>query len=397
MPQSTTFATSPVLGTQEAPTDGSFLGRHEALQQLLKILPYCQSGQGKTVLLTGAEGLGKTTLIEQFMIQAHGSLGLSSIYVPVSAPTTLTQFVQSMVQALEQTAASVAEGLLVQIQADLDSIGIRWDQEQILSLLKPFFEDPHTITRPDTFAEALKSYLHNAVSFFKRLHPNVEGVIGGLVQTLTHPWLLIYAGMYYGQLQSYSQLKEALAQLPLEQLSVFVTQTTSADTLVSESPLPEEGGGLESEIHSAEPALKSWTAEVSSIRPVGQSASNAETTAEGSASSLNGTVLLAQSMAQLILALSHILSLYKHAFVLCFDQWDSLQDCVYEQQSAIKQFVSELIRHTAEKRNFFGFILLACRSEHESYLLGSALYNRFRQKMLLGPLSEKDMSALLSS
>jgi tetratricopeptide (TPR) repeat protein len=67
---------SPVIAPEAVVELGIFVGRAEPLQELFALLKRAVAGEAQAVFITGEPGIGKTTLVEQFLAQARSRRGL---------------------------------------------------------------------------------------------------------------------------------------------------------------------------------------------------------------------------------------------------------------------------------------------------------------------------------
>ena len=362
------------------------LGREAEQQQLLKLLSYCQTGQGKSVLVLGAEGIGKSALLHAFTREAERLTQTPSIILPVTAPTSLAELAGRLVNSVYHLAQEQAYQRLSQIQVLLSQLGFSWTETQVLELLKPFFEDPDLQTRPDAFEEGLALYLNNSLSFFKKLNPNSDRLIEQVIQQLNQPWLLIYAGFELGLLSPVADCRRLIQQ--------WAEWSASPGHPHSESPSEESPEILAEETVEDDSDAFAPTSNVIGLSHVSTTTLQRPESSEEVVS--NEVNQIARATANVFLAVSQILAIYKQAFILGLDQWDSIADLGLQTQSELKSFLNGVLRYTTDSAQFHGLIMLACRSEQESYLISNDLYNRFRQKLLLGPIEPSMQNRILA-
>ena len=72
--------------------------------------------------------------------------------------------------------------------------------------------------------------------------------------------------------------------------------------------------------------------------------------------------------------------------LIVLDEWDRILDA--PEREAMKSFFSEWLYQLTERKNAHLMMVITARTEGESYTLGGSIYNHFRTKMLLDPLSE---------
>lgn len=74
------------------------------------------------------------------------------------------------------------------------------------------------------------------------------------------------------------------------------------------------------------------------------------------------------------------------ALLIVLDEWDRILH--QPEREAIKEFFAEWLSRLTERKNAHLMLVMAARTEGESYTLGGAIYNHFRTKLLLDPLGE---------
>lgn len=72
--------------------------------------------------------------------------------------------------------------------------------------------------------------------------------------------------------------------------------------------------------------------------------------------------------------------------LIVLDEWDRILNM--PEREAMKSFFSEWLYQLTERKNAHLMMVITARTEGESYTLGGSIYNHFRTKMLLDPLSE---------
>ncbi|MCA9798020.1 MAG: AAA family ATPase [Cyanobacteria bacterium HKST-UBA04] len=360
-PQSDTMDTSSSkphhVRDHDDPTIPFCQGRSREQKRLLDILKACRQGEGSAVLITGAEGIGKSTLIEALMHQAYTThrnqlrayTRTLSLNIPLHPAASVDELTGRLADELDLLAKAVFEYQLDQVSDDLHDLGLQWTTRQFIELYEPIFDYPTQFNNPDAIGLLLKEKLSKALPFLKRVNMGAERKLDGIIDHLNSPWSILYAGFRTGRIDGYEALLKTIRP---EALPVF-------DPVAPRPLNPKE---FEATLTHAQ--------------------------------------VLAVSVAACMNAISRILAMYQQAFIVSLDQFDSLAEAPVVVQQATKAFISSIIGDTVgacEHQAYHGLIVVACRSEQESYLLNDGLMDLFNHHLLLGPLAFETQQTLLTA
>lgn len=163
-------------------------GRQSELQQILKALLPTPQGQGRSVLLIGEEGMGKTSLLaslEQILskTQTHKTLALT-----LSNAISVQEFQAEIQEALAQQATQWIDDALLQVNTYLSQAEITWTKDQLVLFLTQY--QLGALQNSDKWdADAITQKLFTSQSFFKKLKPGLKQICKHAADVLVNPWL----------------------------------------------------------------------------------------------------------------------------------------------------------------------------------------------------------------
>jgi len=318
----------------------SLPGRKAELRQLLKALNLCCSGQGKAVLVTGDEGIGKSALIDAFLELAP-QYHAQSFRVTCTPKTTAPLFFVSIVQALLGQAGQVVQQALDRINTHLAPLEFRWTQADLLKMISLVGLQSAVSHRDGLSQEIVLEAILRNMSFTKRMNPQVRQQLLPAVTELLSPRLTLAMSLMnpinaevQHALDAVQQITGQSRSIPLLTTSLY-EQTPEEDTSPLETvstPLPDLLSNL--------------------LNFINQGMQNRSA-----------------------------------CMVLVIEAWENLARMDTEETQAVKHFLNEVLRQTVEQRNTRLMILVENRTGQDSYTLGGSLYQALRVKVLVPPLS----------
>lgn len=354
----------------------AILGRKSELRQLLKALTLCRSGQGKAILIAGNEGIGKSALLETFMDIAHRVHGCQTLSIRLPGQLTPQILFIRTVEEILSLAHRILHEALHQANQTLGHIGLRWTQGDLIRIVALMHLQESVGNRQTLVAEQLSQSILSSVPFFKRMNASIKDQIDALAQTLANPWVTLAVSLINPinpQVQNaLSLVKQAAGDTPYD-----VRRLTSGHP-----GLPLLAGSTTFE---PTPAAESTNAQSQEPAP---SEEEVEPSGEADSSEAAPSVTRFQSaLIGLLAFINNALRSQQTALILAFDQWEALLKSPSTARQEINEMMSELLRQTVDQRDSRLMLIIACRSESESYTVGGSLYNALRVKYLVSPWS----------
>jgi len=326
----------------------SLPGRKAELRQLLKALNLCCSGQGKAVLVSGDEGMGKSSLVEAFLELAP-QYHAQAFTVACTPKTTAQSLFVSIVQALLGQAGQVVQEALERINTHLTPLELRWTQADLLKMISLLGLQSAVSHRDGLPQEILLEAILRNLSFTKRMNPQARQQLLPAVNELLSPQLTLAVSLMN---PINAEVQSALDAV--QQITGQARQIPLLTTLQEEQPSDE----------IAPPEAVS--------KPLPELLSN------------------------LLNFINQGLQSQSACLVLVIDAWENLALMDIELAQEVKHFLNEVLRQTVEVRNTRLMILVESRTGQESYTLGGSLYQALRVKVLLPAVCRHRDSTLKS-
>ncbi len=355
----------------------SLLGRKNELRQLIKLLTLCRTGQGKGVLVSGNEGIGKSAVLETFIDLAEQHYGSCVVRINWPQQITAQTFFAQIVAQIMSLANGVIQDALHEANKVLHPLGLNWNQGDLVrtvALLR-LQESMSGTQRAALAEEQLTQTIYSAIPFFKRLNPAIKSDIATLSKVLLNPWVTLsvsLANPINPHVQQAVQLVERIAG----NLQNTARQLSGGQAF--QSPMLTDS--------LMTPAITS--PEVVDLSP----ASSDDDISEESESLTDDPNLVSvqdvqAALINLLVFINSAIRGQQSAFILVVDQWEMLLEATEPVRNDIRGMMSEVLRQTVEQRDFRLLVMLASRCEQESYVLGGSLYNALRTKYLIPPIS----------
>jgi HEAT repeat protein/energy-coupling factor transporter ATP-binding protein EcfA2 len=389
---------SPSAATDAAAFENKLLdecglfGRRYDVKSLLKWFNMARSGQTKTVLITGDEGVGKTRLLqtlEEVCLKANYGqvLDLRGIY-HVSGERLYCH----LLDALNNLAEQLLEQALAQLCDLPTDLGLSWDfvmLKESLQLVKPLDQKSKVVdlSQQEALVRKIRSQIPVSQKLKRDITPELERIVG----ILSNPWLSIAHGIlsqdhpsiqkayrYKESLKPRMLMKEnkvarALNEL-LEEGSVDGSGETSSEVDVADNVSPD--------VSVAQAKL------VKTSAPVRKEPSDAEEDKTTQSE-------MVRHLMKVMQFINNYLRQSDSALLILMDDWQDVAILPESDREGLKRFVSSWLTALTEANNFYVMVCLATRPEGQSYSLGGELYSRFYQKLLLAPLPEMAFKKLL--
>lgn len=406
-------------------------GRKTELRQLLKLLNLAKTGQPKAALVTGDAGIGKTALLDTFVSLVHESVYCRVLNLGKMTYASPEEVYVTIVEKLQAEANDILDDALVAVNEITKELDLRWERQDLVRAIA-LVKLQESISGKDAVSqEQLVKAIRSQVPAVKKLKFSVNESIQKLVDLIVNPWVMIATSLLnpMGQpLQDAIRLAEILREydfnLPGDQDFTALLQENRVKSVArpeksasSREPLtPLEETGLSEDIVSAPRPARSVRADIDSElnvivdetvkplaidsdfmapvalqSPVHSSASFATTRIEAPPKPIKDPLI--KHLMAIFNFINATIENIDSGLLLVVDEWDRIQD--KPRQTELKEFFTEMIYHITEKKNYHFMVVMAARTEGESYTLGGALYNHFRTKLLLDALNESACGKLL--
>ncbi len=384
---------SPSAATDAAAFENKLLdecglfGRRYDVKSLLKWFNMARSGQTKTVLITGDEGVGKTRLLqtlEEVCLKANYGqvLDLRGIY-HVSGERLYCH----LLDALNNLAEQLLEQALTQLCDLPTDLGLSWDflaLKECLQLVKPLDHKTKVVdlSQQEALVRKIRSHIPVSQKLKRDITPELERIVG----ILANPWLSIAHGILS---QEHPSIQKAYLYKESLKPRILIKENMVARAL---NALLEEG--------STEAATSDVADEVAPDVSVAQAklVKSAPSVRKESADAEEDKTTQSEMVRHLMKVMQFINNYLRQsdsALLILMDDWQDVAILPESDREGLKRFVSSWLTALTEANNFYLMVCLATRPDGQSYSLGGELYSRFYQKLLLAPLPEMAFKKLL--
>lgn len=408
-------------------------GRKTELRQLLKLLNLAKTGQPKAALVTGDAGIGKTALLDTFVSLVHEGVYCRVLNLGKMTYASPEEVYVTLIEKLQAESNSILDDALVAVNEITKELDLRWERQDLVRAIA-LVKLQESIGGKDAVSqEQLVKAIRSQVPAVKKLKLSVNESIQKLVDLIVNPWVMIATSLLnpMGQaLQDAIRMAEILREydfsLPEDQdLSSLLQENRikpaprQEETPSAREPLaPLNEAGLGEGIVSApRPARSKSTPQIEAelnvivdetVQPLLDTdfmppATLSGAGAVGVTQNYNTTRIEAPPKPIKDPLIKHLMTVFNFingtienidsGILLVVDEWDRIQD--KPRQTELKEFFTEMIYHITEKKNFHFMVVMAARTEGESYTLGGALYNHFRTKLLLDALNDSACGKLV--
>jgi HEAT repeat protein/Cdc6-like AAA superfamily ATPase len=411
-------------------------GRKTELRQLLKLLNLAKTGQPKAALVTGDAGIGKTALLETFMGLVQEGVYCRVLNLGKMTYASPEEVYVTLIEKLQDEANSILDDALVAVNEITQELDLRWERQDLVRAIALVKLQESIAGKEAVSQEQLVKAIRSQVPAIKKLKLSVNESIQKLVDLIVNPWVMVATSLLNPMsppLQEALRLAEVLRE---KQFSLAPGQTYSSLLNESQAPsplrydhpvatkqplVPLDAMELSEGVISAPRAVKPRSAtieneldvivdetvrplEVSDFmppavipqkqhsgNPAGVSGNYSPARIEAPAKSIKDPLI--KHLMTLFNFINATLENIDSGLLLVVDEWDRIQD--KPRQIELKEFFTELIFHITEQKNYHFMVVMAARTEGESYTLGGALYNHFRTKLLLDALNESACRKLI--
>ncbi len=353
----------------------ALLGRKSELRQFIKSLTLCRSGQGKAIFLSGNEGIGKSSILETFLDLAQNAYGCRSVSVSLSGrPNAHLLFSQIVKEILGLANQTIHQSLQASNQI-LQPLGVYWSQGDLIRIVALIRLQESVNTSQSMAIEQISDAIYGAMPFFKRFNTSVKEQIDALAEILADPWLTLsvsLANPINPQVQKALGMVEQILGTPQNQMRLLSSTLPDMPLISPVSDTSQEA------LEQAGP---------SRLVTQNEGAQNADVVEIENNTSLPSFESLQTALNSLMSFINQGLQAHQSAFILVFDQWEALFNASFGEIKVINDLFGEMIRQTVDQRNSHMMVVVSCRSESESYVVGGGLYNTLRVKYLVPPLN----------
>ncbi len=404
-------------------------GRKTELRQLLKLLNLAKTGQPKAALVTGDAGIGKTALLETFMGLVQDGVYCRVLNLGKMTYASPEEVYVTLIEKLQDEANSILDDALVAVNEITQELDLRWERQDLVRAIALVKLQESIGGKNAVSQEQLVKAIRSQVPAIKKLKLSVNESIQKLVDLIVNPWVMVATSLLNPMsppLQEALRLAEVLREQnctlsPEETYSSLLEENQTPSRLRYDHPVgskepfsPLDNTGLSEGVISTSRPIKPVNAIIenelnvivdATVRPLdgldfmppAVVAQKQHTGNPGSMSS-NYSHTRIETPAKPIKdpLIKHLMTLFNFinatlenidsGLLLVVDEWDRILD--KPRQIELKEFFTELIFHITEQKNYHFMVVMAARTEGESYTLGGALYNHFRTKLLLDALNE---------
>lgn len=371
-------------------------GRKTELRQLLKLLNMAKSGQPKAALITGDAGIGKSALVNAFIEVVREGVYCRILNLGRLDAATPEDLYVAFMDALRKEADEILNDALTAVNDITRELDLKWERQDLVRAIALVKLQETVGSRGVVSREQLVKDIRNQVPTVKKLKFSVNDSIEKLADLIVNPWVMVATSILNPM---HPALQDALALADRlktgEKATVPGADVSSAPLAIAEeeddSPHPAETiihvqadtttpGTQLARIDGAPPAEEAsrYPSAITPSYPLG--GLRIET----------ATRPIRNPLVQ------HLMNVFNHVnaaietldsgMLVVIDEWDRVQNL--PEREAMKAFLEELAYQMGERKDFHFLTLVTARNEGESYTLGGSLYNQFRTKLLLEPLSE---------
>jgi HEAT repeat protein/Cdc6-like AAA superfamily ATPase len=411
-------------------------GRKTELRQLLKLLNLAKTGQPKAALVTGDAGIGKTALLETFMGLVQEGVYCRVLNLGKMTYASPEEVYVTLVEKLQDEANSILDDALVAVNEITQELDLRWERHDLVRAIALVKLQESISGKNAVSQEQLVKAIRSQVPAIKKLKLSVNESIQKLVDLIVNPWVMVATSLLNPMsppLQDALRLAEVLREQkctlgPEQTYSSLLEETQAPSHLRYDHPVgskepcaPLDNTGLNDGVISSPRPVKPVNAVFenelnvivdATVRPLDGSdfmppAVVSQKQYPGNSGSLSSnyshTRIETPSKPIKDPLIKHLMTLFNFinatlenidsGLLLVVDEWDRILD--KPRQIELKDFFTELIFHITEQKNYHFMVVMAARTEGESYTLGGALYNHFRTKLLLDALNESACRKLI--
>ncbi|MBX2859971.1 MAG: HEAT repeat domain-containing protein [Vampirovibrio sp.] len=373
------------LGEYFSLEDTELYGRKSELRQLVRLLNLSKAGQPKSVLISGESGIGKTELINVFIENCRKNLFcrvLNLNYVSFQSPEKLYV---DILEALEQEAHGILDEALIAVNEIIGELGLQWDRQDLtraISLVK--LQESIGSNKDASNQIRLAKAIRSSVPTVKKLKfAAIDESIEKLVNLIINPWLLVASALLSPmtpQLKESLKLVESIREGRLHEHLTLPKQPIS---------LP----GME-EVHESSTPVGSEAGDSQQGEPILPFLKSKGHSASGQKTFENSLELLSHHLIETFQFINHQISSLDSGIVLILDNWDELAKLQDEsKREELKELLVNVLKALVDQgKNSHLMVVLASRSQGESYSLGGPLYSLFRTKLLLSGLTDTSRS-----
>lgn len=377
----------------------SIHGRKTELRQLLKLLNLAKTGQPKAALITGDAGIGKSALLEAFVRLVHAGVYCRVLDLGKMKADSPEALYVAIMDTLLSEANHILDDALIAVNEITRELDIRWERQDLARAIA-LVKLQESIGGKDAVSqEQLVKAIRSQVPVVKKLRFSVNESIEKLVDLIMNPWVMVATSLLTPM---NTPLQEAIRLTDTLRTSLQSGQRAlpPASPVSSASPASKESRGAFGN-ETGEPSSGS-TGEKRADTPLIIDASVTPVREDGTPLDESPP---APGLATRIDAppksirdplIRHLMTVFNFvnttienidtALLLVIDEWDRIQQG--PRQSELKEFLSELLYHLTERKNYRMMVVMTARTEGESYTLGGPLYNHFRTKLLLDAMPE---------
>ncbi len=406
--------------------DLSLVDRKKDMRQLIKLLNMAKSGQAKSVLLCGDEGVGKTALIDTFCTLIRKSMYCRIIDLRHVRLESAESLYVSIIDALQLEASAILDEALEAVNDINAELGIEWDRQDLvrsiaLIKLQESIGGKDALTQ-DGLAKAIKSSIPTVKKLkFSTVNDNIERIVNIIV----NPWLLVATNLINPLVPDLEDALRLAQQIKKGTFPSSASPLKKADNGNGKSETKPFDIEISVETETSEalekPALD--TRKILDPLDLGlkthQQAGTSSLTQYVEASDLSfdafdspSAFSIENSRGQTPQTLSsrsfdnpveqmthHLVTLFNFinkaigtldsGLFMAIDNWEQIINLPEDQANEIKSFMTHFLREVVDRKKTHLMVALSCESAGQSEALGGSLYNLFRNKLLLTGINER--------
>ncbi len=406
--------------------DLPLVDRKKDIRQLIRLLNMAKSGQAKSVLICGDEGIGKTALMDSFCELIRKSMYCRILDLRSVRLESAEGFYVSMIEAFQAEASGILDEALEVINEINAELGIQWERQDLLRSIA-LVKLQESIGGKDALSqERLAKAIKSSIPTVKKLKfSTVNDNIERIVNILVNPWLLVAANLTSPLLPELAEALKLARQLKKESQEPGWSPTQgkkvelAANGNGSSASRPDPDHGLTIDVtpeaspeNQKEKSQKGLSAidfgldilsksdpalinDVETLNDLEEKASG-----EGLMSNTNLERVIPrrfdQPMDGMIYYLNAVFSFVDQAIgslesglFLVIDNWEQVASLPESQAIELKTFMANFLKEVVDRKNSHLMVALSCRSASQSEALGGPLYSLFRNKLLLTGINER--------